>query len=105
MDELLDRDLHLGIRAEAIAVETRPAEELIRATVVVVEPLGSHNLITVRSGEDLLKVSAGNHFFPEPGSDIWLGLRPDRIRWFDRDTGAALGTSTAPAGADALAPA
>jgi len=99
---LLGRDLLLGIRAEAIAVETEQAEDLVRASVVVLEPLGSHNLITVRAGEDMLKVSADNHFFPQPGSDIWLGLRASRIRWFDRETGEAIerGAGTT---ADALA--
>ena len=40
----------LGIRAEAIEVEPEPGEGLIEATVIVVEPLGSHNLLTVKSG-------------------------------------------------------
>src|SRR5690349_16985205 len=57
---LVGRDLYLGIRAEAIAVEAHPGDQLIRAAVVVNEPLGSHNLITVRAGDDVLKVSAGN---------------------------------------------
>ena len=88
--DLVGRDLFLGIRAEAIAVEAEPSDHAIRAAVVVNEPLGSHNLITVRAGTDLLKVSAGNHFFPEPGSDVWLRLVPDKIRWIDRDSGKAV---------------
>jgi multiple sugar transport system ATP-binding protein len=87
---LANRDLLLGIRAEAIVVEPEPREGLIQATVVVVEPLGSHNLITVRAGEDIVKVSAGNHFFPEPGADVWLRLKPASIRWLDRETGKAI---------------
>ena len=89
-DGLAGRDLLLGIRAEAITVEPGPGDGLIKAGVVVVEPLGSHNLITARAGEDLLKISAGNHFFPEPGSDIWLRLRPTHIRWLDRETGKVI---------------
>ena len=82
----------LGIRAEAIVVETEPGEGLIRATVVVVEPLGSHNLITARAGDDVLKISAPNHFFPEHGADIWLRLRAAQIRWVDRETGKVIAT-------------
>jgi multiple sugar transport system ATP-binding protein len=89
-DGLTGRDLLLGIRAEAIGVETEPADGLIRATVVVVEPLGSHNLITARAGEDLLKISASNQLFPEPGADIWLRLRSRQIRWLDRETGKVI---------------
>jgi multiple sugar transport system ATP-binding protein len=87
---LAGRPLMLGIRAEAIVVESAAAEGLIEATVVVVEPLGSHNLLTVRSGDDLLKVSTAPNLFPLPGSSIWLRLAPDRIRWMDAETGGAV---------------
>jgi multiple sugar transport system ATP-binding protein len=87
---LAGRPLMLGIRAEAIVVESAAGEGLIEATVVVVEPLGSHNLLTVRSGDDLLKVSTAPNLFPLPGSSIWLRLAPDRIRWMDAETGGAV---------------
>src|SRR4029453_13054972 len=69
---LAGHNLLLGIRAEAIGVETLPADSLVRATVVVLEPLGSHNLLTVRCGEDTLKVSIQPELFPQPESDVWL---------------------------------
>jgi multiple sugar transport system ATP-binding protein len=89
---LAGRELVLGIRAEAIGVEAEPGEGLIRATVVVVEPLGSHNLLTVQTGNDLVKVSTRPTFFPPPESDVWLRLEPERIRWMDRETRTALET-------------
>jgi multiple sugar transport system ATP-binding protein len=87
---LAGRKLVLGIRAESIVVEEQPGEGLIEATVVVVEPLGSHNLLTVKSGEDLLKVSTSPRLFPEPDSSVWLRLEPNRIRWMDAETGIAV---------------
>jgi multiple sugar transport system ATP-binding protein len=92
---LRGRDLVLGIRAEAIGVEREPADGLIRATLVVLEPLGSHNLLTVRMGDDVLKVSAPPNVFPEPETDVWLRLEPERIRWMDRETRAGI-EQTAP---------
>jgi len=92
-DGLANRDLLLGIRAEAIGVETAPGDGLIKAGVVVVEPLGSHNLITAHAGEDTVKISASNQFFPEPGSDIWLRLPAADIRWLDRETGKVVALS------------
>jgi multiple sugar transport system ATP-binding protein len=89
---LAGHNLLLGIRAEAIGVETSPADGLVRATVVVLEPLGSHNLLTVRCGEDTLKVSIQPELFPQPESDVWLRLEPSRIRWMDRDSGVAIHT-------------
>jgi len=88
--ELAGRRLVLGIRAEAIVVEAAPGEGLIEATVIVVEPLGSHNLLTVKTGDDLLKVSTPPHLFPEPDSSIWLRLEQRRIRWMDSETGHAI---------------
>jgi multiple sugar transport system ATP-binding protein len=84
------RKLVLGIRAESIVVEEQSGDGLIEAKVVVVEPLGSHNLLTVQSGEDLLKVSTSPRLFPEPDSSVWLRLEPSRIRWMDPETGAAV---------------
>src|SRR5215204_565604 len=85
------REVVLGIRAESIEVETQAADGAVAATVVVVEPLGSHNLLTVRAGDNLLKVSVRPDLFPAPESELWLRIAPDRIRWMDGDGGAALG--------------
>jgi multiple sugar transport system ATP-binding protein len=90
---LAGRKLVLGIRAESIVVEPAPAEGLIEAKVIVVEPLGSHNLLTVQSGDDTLKVSTSPRLFPEPDSSVWLRLEPTRIRWMDAETGAAVDSS------------
>jgi multiple sugar transport system ATP-binding protein len=93
--ELVGRKLLLGIRAESIAVEPQPGDGLIEATVIVVEPLGSHNLLTVRSGEDVLKVSTSPRLFPEPDSSIWLRLEANRIRWMDPETGGSVDSASA----------
>jgi len=87
---LAGRRLVLGIRAEAIEVEDTPREDSIRATVLVLEPLGSHNLLTVQSGDDLLKVATPPHLFRPIESEVWLRLEPSRIRWMDRETRAAI---------------
>ncbi|NDL57691.1 ABC transporter ATP-binding protein [Phytoactinopolyspora mesophila] len=89
-DELTGRNLVLGIRAENIEVHSQPAPELVPAEVQVLEPLGSHNLLTVRTGADTLKVSAPAESFPAPGSDIWLKIDPERVRWMDRSTRQAI---------------
>ena len=87
---LAGKQLTLGIRAEAIRVHTDATEGCVPAKVIVVEPLGSHNLLTVRIGEDLLKVATPPDLFPAPDSDVWLELDPARIRWMDRESGHAV---------------
>ena len=91
---LAGHTLLLGIRAESIGVETAAADGLVRAKVAVLEPLGSHNLLTVRCGDDTLKVSIQPDLFPQVDSDVWLRLEPARIRWMDRETGMAIHTGT-----------
>ena len=90
--ELEARELLLGIRAESITVEDEPHDDSIRATVVVLEPLGSHNLLTVSSGDDMLKVATPPNVFRQADADVWLRLEPERIRWMDRETGNAIAT-------------
>jgi hypothetical protein len=43
----------------------------------------------------LLKVSAPPDLFVAPESDVWLRIEPERIRWMDRETGAAIGAPAA----------
>ena len=78
-------------------MHTAATEGLVRAQVIVVEPLGSHNLLTVRVGDDMLKVSTPPDIFPAPDSDVWLALDPARIRWMDRDSGHAVAAMDAAA--------
>jgi multiple sugar transport system ATP-binding protein len=101
---LAGQQLVLGIRAESIQVQTEPCDGAIRASVVVVEPLGSHNLLTVRTGGDTLKVSAPADHFPAPDSDVWLRIAPERIRWMSAGTGTAItdASALAPLAADVV---
>ena len=101
---LVGKDVVLGIRAESIQVQTASGGGAIRATVVVVEPLGSHNLLTVRTGEDMLKVSAPPDLFPAPDTDVWLRIAPERIRWMSAGTGTAItdASALAPPAADVV---
>jgi multiple sugar transport system ATP-binding protein len=58
--------------------------------VLVVEPLGSQNLLTVKIGEDLVKVSTHPDFQAAPDTDVWLRFPADKIRWMDPETGEGL---------------
>ncbi|MGH9243105.1 MAG: ABC transporter ATP-binding protein [Acidimicrobiales bacterium] len=90
VDSFAGRPLTLGIRAENIEVQKEPGPGLVQATVLVLEPLGSHNLLTVLSGDDTLKVAARADLFPPPDSDVWLRIEPERVRWMDRETRNAI---------------
>lgn len=80
----------MGIRAENMEVSAQPAADGLQVQVLVVEPLGSQNLLTVRMGADTIKVSTHPSFDVKPNQEVWLRFPADKIRWFDRDTGQAL---------------
>jgi multiple sugar transport system ATP-binding protein len=79
-----------GIRAENMEALAQPAEDALKVTVLVVEPLGSQNLLTIRIGSDIIKVSTHPDFRAAPDQDIWVRFPGDKIRWIDRDSGKAL---------------
>jgi multiple sugar transport system ATP-binding protein len=80
----------IGIRAENMETFKSPAEDALKVEVLVVEPLGSQNLLTVKIGEDIVKVSTHPNFEVNPGMNVWLRFPADKIRWVDRESGQAL---------------
>jgi multiple sugar transport system ATP-binding protein len=84
------RTVLVGIRAENMETLSSPAADALKASVLVVEPLGAQNLLTVRLGEDQMKVATHPTFETRPDADIWLRFPADKIRWIDRDTRQAL---------------
>jgi len=71
-------------------VTAAPAPEAIAGRVVVLEPIGAQQLLTVRIGGDTVKVTTSPEFQADAGEQIWLRFNPDRIRLMDAHTGAAL---------------
>lgn len=77
----------MGLRAENLELTGEGGG--LQAEVVVTEPLGSHNLLTCALGEGFVKVSTHSDEKPGPGTMVWLRPLPDKIRWFDPETGWA----------------
>jgi multiple sugar transport system ATP-binding protein len=82
--------ISIGIRAENMETLKQPAEDALKVEVLVVEPLGSQNLLTVQIGDDIVKVSTHPNFEVEPGMEVWLRFPEAKIRWIDRESGLAL---------------
>lgn len=76
----------LGIRAENMETLAQPAEDALPVEVLVVEPLGSQNLLTVEIGQNIIKVATHPTFTVAPGQTIWLRFPSDKIRWVDPDS-------------------
>jgi multiple sugar transport system ATP-binding protein len=90
LKEMVGETLILGIRAENIEVKSTPEEGALPAQVVVSEPLGSQQLLTVQVGNDVLKVATSPDLSVVPGQIIGLVLTKKKIRLFDVASGKAL---------------
>ena len=80
----------IGIRAENMETLNKHADDALQVRVLVVEPLGSQNLLTVNIGDDTVKVATHPTFRVAPDEDVWLRFPADKIRWVDRDSGMTL---------------
>jgi multiple sugar transport system ATP-binding protein len=90
LGEYAGKEIWLGIRSENIEPLGHHSNGSLPAKVVVIEPLGSHNLLTVEAGESTLKVNAHADSPFQAGQDIWLELAVDKIRLMDKNSGKAL---------------
>jgi multiple sugar transport system ATP-binding protein len=86
-------EVTIGIRPEHIAVEFAPSADTIPASVSVLEPIGSHQLLTAQVGADVIKVAVPPDFEAEPERQVWLRFDPRRVRLMDPQTGRAVAVS------------
>ncbi len=87
------QELLMGIRAENIDASTQPSPDAIPAQVLVVEPLGSHLLLTAQVGDTPIKAQTRVDFPVEPDQTIYLKLESKQVRWFDPETGVRYETT------------
>jgi multiple sugar transport system ATP-binding protein len=92
LNDRVGRPVLLGIRAENIDVQKTGStdEGLVRARCLVVEPLGSHNLLTLQLGEERVKVATRPDQHVAPDEEVLLRIDAGRIRWLDPETGEAI---------------
>lgn len=80
----------VGVRAENLTLADGPGPDTFPMTTAVVEPLGSHSLVTGRVGAETCKLQAPMDFFVEGGTQLWVTAQPGKLRWFDPDSGVRL---------------
>jgi multiple sugar transport system ATP-binding protein len=96
--------LTLGIRAENIDLATDLARSGLRGRVMVVEPLGSHNLVTLRIGEGQIKATTRPDTRLQADQEVSLLIDARHIRWLDPQGLAIDGREAAGPGAGMGAP-
>jgi multiple sugar transport system ATP-binding protein len=88
----VDKGVTIGIRAENIEIvdASAPADDVLRARVRVVEPLGPHDLLTVSLAGEHVKVQTRPNIGVGPNDEIRLRFQRDRVIWLDPDTGRSV---------------
>lgn len=84
------KKITMGIRAENMEALQSSSDDALKVRVLVVEPLGSQNLLTVKINSDTVKVSTHPDFPVKADDDIWLRFPSDKIRWIDPETNRVL---------------
>ena len=99
---LAGRPLLAGIRGENVVPADSQAPGAIPSRVRVVEPLGSHVLVTVTIEGTEFKVLAASDFTPAEDAVLWLRPAAEKVRWFDPDTQREVQPERDPAGSRPL---
>jgi multiple sugar transport system ATP-binding protein len=95
--EFAGRRLLAGIRGENVVTSAAEVPGAVLGQVLVVEPLGSHALVTVTIEGTEFKVVAGADFTAAEDADLWLRPAPDKVRWYDPETEFAVRPQRDPA--------
>jgi multiple sugar transport system ATP-binding protein len=95
---LAGRRLLAGIRGENASPAPAGAPGAVPGRVRVVEPLGSHVLVTVTIEGTEFKVLAQSDFAVDEDAELWLRPVPEKVRWFDPDTEREVRAERDPAG-------
>ncbi|WP_309085707.1 ABC transporter ATP-binding protein [Chelativorans sp.] len=81
----------LGIRPEGIAVEREPREGFLPVEARIIEPLGSHDIVDLQVGSQMLRARTKSGFVPRPGERVWARIDPVQAHFFDTQSGRSLG--------------
>jgi multiple sugar transport system ATP-binding protein len=80
----------LGIRPEAVHLSHDRAEGALEVVSTNIEPLGSHDIVDVRVGGEVLRARTPSGFVAGEGAKVWVTLDAGEAHFFDRSTGIAL---------------
>jgi multiple sugar transport system ATP-binding protein len=84
------KPIGVGIRAENMETLSEPAADALQVQVLVVEHLGSQNLLTIRIGANTVKVATHPTFDVVADQTVWLRFPAEKIRWVDPGNGRVL---------------
>ncbi len=84
-------NLMLGIRPEGISVSHEKADGFVPVRVGIVEPLGSHDIVDLELGDQMIRARTKSGFVGGKGEEVWARLDPAQAHFFNTATGGSLG--------------
>jgi multiple sugar transport system ATP-binding protein len=85
------RDLALGIRPEGVLVAREAADGFLAVEAQLIEPLGSHDIVDLRIGSQLLRARTRSGFVRKAGDVVFARIDPAQAHFFDTQSGSSLG--------------
>ncbi len=86
-----DSELILGVRPEDVRVHKEKAKgEVIDSEVYAAEPLGAEIIVTLKTGENLVKAKAGPDFKATIGERMYITINKEKMHIFDKPTGVMI---------------
>jgi multiple sugar transport system ATP-binding protein len=86
-------ELSLGIRPEAVLLSHEASKGALEVETTNIEPLGSHDIVDVRVGDEILRARTESGFVAGEGQKVWVNLDPAQAHFFDRQSGLSLGSN------------
>jgi multiple sugar transport system ATP-binding protein len=82
--------LRLGVRPEAVLLSHARAAGYVETETTNIEPLGSHDIVDVEVGGATFRARTEAGFARGEGEKLWVALDPERVHFFDRESGRSL---------------
>ena len=86
----LTNEFILGVRPEDISVDLNSSSGVVPVTVYMTEPLGKETLLTLRTGEVLIKASTSSRLQLNIGDEVWMRFEEGAIHLFDKKSEEAI---------------
>ncbi|MGO6853100.1 ABC transporter ATP-binding protein [Rhizobium leguminosarum] len=83
--------LTLGVRPEGVVVSREAREGFLPVEAHIIEPLGSHDIVDLKVGHQMIRARTKSGFVPGPGEAVWARIDPAQAHFFNTATGSSLG--------------
>jgi len=88
---LIDKDLVLGVRPEDIILSFHSKEKYIKTKVLILESVGSYNIIDINIGKNkIIKARTIETFLPSIGETVYVDFDMERVSFFNKETGDSI---------------